>query len=146
MHRTITDGPHTRLWVLAAVGLALAGCGRGDGLTRHRIKGTVTFAGQPVAFGAIFFEPTASVGKVAPTVYLPIRDGKYDTLDKGPVTGRYRVIVGGMDQSKQRVDSDGITLTPQLFQDYKFEVDFPRPDGLLDVDVPASQAIRPPAR
>jgi hypothetical protein len=103
----------------------------------------VTFQGQPVAFGAIFFEPTASVGKVAPTVYLAVRDGKYDTLDKGPVAGKYRVVVGGTDQSKARVDSDGITITPQLFKDYVFEVDIPPPNGTLDVDVPAAQAIRP---
>ena len=58
-------------------------------------------------FGAIFFEPTASVGKIAPTVYLPVRDGKYDAGDKGPVAGKYRVVVGGMDQSKKHVDNDG---------------------------------------
>lgn len=61
---------------------ALAGC-RGDGLSRHRITGMVTFEGKPVEFGAIFFESIESVGKVAPTVYLPIRGGKLDTGDKG---------------------------------------------------------------
>src|SRR5262245_49966320 len=101
MHRTVSVRPRAGLCLLAAAGLALAGCGRGDGLTRHRVKGAVTFQGQPVAFGAIFFEPTASVGKIAPTVYLPVRDGKYDTADKGPVAGKYRVVVGGVDQSKQ---------------------------------------------
>jgi hypothetical protein len=127
---------------LVVVGLALAGCGRGDGPARHRVKGTVTFEGKPVEFGAIFFEPTESVGKIAPTVYLPVRDGKYDTNDQGPAAGRYRVVVGGMNKSRERVDSDGITHTPQLFQDYKFEVDIPPPNNTLDVVVPASQAIR----
>ena len=130
-----------RLGSLAVLGLVLAGCG-GDGLDRHRLRGTVTFEGKPVEFGAIFFEPTPSVGKIAPTVYLPVRDGKYDTGSKGPVTGKYRVVVGGMDKSKGRVDDDGVTHTPPLFNDYVFEVDIPPPNNTLDVEVPASRAIR----
>ncbi len=132
----------TRLrWPLVLAALLLAGCGRGDGLTRFPVKGTVKYQGQPVKTGAIFFEPTASVGEIAPTVYLPVRDGKYDTGEEGPVKGKYRVVVGGTDESQQHVDSDGITHTKQLFQDYRFEVDIPPPNNTLDIEVPASQAI-----
>jgi hypothetical protein len=126
---------------MAMLCLMLTGCG-GDGLARHRIRGKVTFDSKPVESGAIFFEPTASVGKIAPTVYLPVRDGKYDAGSQGPVAGKYRVVVGGMDKSKARVDDDGVTHTPQLFNDYVFEVDIPPPNNTLDVDVPASRAIR----
>ena len=138
----ITPG-RGRGWLgpLAILCLVLAGCG-GDGLERHRIRGTVTFEGKPVEFGAIFFEPTASVGKIAPTVYLAVRDGKYDAGSKGPIAGKYRVVVGGMDKSRGRVDDDGITHTPQLFNDHVFEVDMPPPNNTLDVEVPASRAIR----
>jgi hypothetical protein len=118
-----------------------AGCG-GDGLERHRVRGTVTFEGKPVEFGAIFFEPTASAGQIAPTVYLPVRDGKFDAGNKGPTAGKYRVVVGGMDKSRQRVDDDGITHTPQLFNDYVLEVEIPPPNNTLHVEVPAPQAIR----
>jgi hypothetical protein len=142
MYRTVIAPWRAGFIVLAVAGLALAGCGRGDGLTRYRVKGTVTFQGQPVAFGSIFFEPTASVGAIAPTSYLAVRDGKYDAGDKGPVAGKYRVVVGGQDQSKTRVDDDGITHTSQLFKDYVFEVDIPPPGNTLDVEVPASQALR----
>ncbi len=128
---------------VALIALAFTSCGSGDGLQRYRVRGTVTFQGKPVEFGAIFFEPTESVGKIAPTVYLPVRDGKYDANDKGPIAGKYRVVVGGMDQAKQRVDDDGITHTAQLFQDYKFETDIPPPNNTLDVEVPVSQALRP---
>ena len=121
--------------VLLLLALTFTGCG-GDGLDRYPVSGTVTYDGEPVEFGAIFFEPTASVGAIAPTVYLPIRDGKYDAEDKGPVKGTYRVTVGGMDQSRNRVDSDGITHTPQLFPDYKFEVEIPPPGNRLDIEVP----------
>src|SRR5262249_38331323 len=97
MHRIVIAPARVGLCSLAVLGLALAGC-RGDGLKRYRIKGTVTFQGKPVEHGAIFFEPTASVGKIAPTVYLPIRGGQYDANDGGPVAGKYRVVVGGMDK------------------------------------------------
>jgi hypothetical protein len=122
--------------------LTLSGCG-GEGLDRHRIRGTVTFQGKPVEFGAIFFEPTESVGKIAPTVYLPVRGGKFDTEDAGPIAGKYSVVVGGQDTAKERVDDDGITHTERLFQDYRFEVEIPPPNNTLDVEVPASQAIVP---
>jgi hypothetical protein len=128
-------------WLIIAC-LVSAGCGRGDSLKRYRVKGTVTFEGKPVEFGAIFFEPTESVGKLAPTVYLPVRNGKYDANGEGPVAGTYRVIVGGQDQSKRHVDSDGVTHIQQLFQDYKFDVEIPPPNNTLDVDVPTSQVIR----
>jgi hypothetical protein len=135
--------PQTRVGrcSLAIVCLALAGCG-GDVLERYGVRGTVTFQGKTVEFGAIFFEPTESAGKIAPTVYLPIRDGKFDATNKGPSAGKYRVVVGGMDKSKRRVDDDGITHTPQLFKDYVFEVEIPPPDNTLDIEVPASQAIK----
>jgi hypothetical protein len=129
---------------MSALFCLAGGCGRGDGLTRYRVKGTVTYAGQPVEFGAIFFEPTASVGEIAPTVYLPVRGGKYDAGNEGPVAGKYVVRVGGQDQSKSHVDSDGIMHTAQLFQDYSFEVEIPPPNNTLDVEVPASQALAQP--
>jgi hypothetical protein len=125
---------------LALFAVLVAGCGGGDKIDRQRIQGTVTYQGQPVAFGAIFFEPTASAGQVAPTVYLPVRDGKFDTGDKGPSPGKYRVTVGGVDQSKATKDDDGITTTPPLFPDHKFEIDVPVPNNTLNVEVPSTTA------
>jgi hypothetical protein len=125
------------------VGMVSGGGCRDDGLTRHRIRGTVTYQGRPVRSGAIFFEPTASVGQLAPTVYLPIRDGQYDTGSQGPVAGKYQVIVGGFDESKKRVDSDGVTHTELLFPNYILEIEVPVPGGRLDIEVPASKAAPP---
>jgi hypothetical protein len=131
------------IWLcsLVILCLALAGCGMGDGLERYPVNGTVTFEGKPVQTGAVFFEPTASVGTVAPTVYLPLRGGRYDAGKEGPVAGKYVVKVAGWDESKKQVDSDGVTHTAQLFQDYQFEVQIPPPNNTLDIEVPASQAI-----
>ena len=140
MHRIVIAQRRVWLCLLAVTCAAAAGCG--DGLKRYRVRGTVTFQGKPVESGAIFFEPTESVGKIAPTSYLPIRNGKYDAGENGPVAGKYRVVVGGMDQSNNNVDDDGITHTPQLFKDYVFEVEIPPPNDTLDIEVPASQALQ----
>ena len=86
--------------LLAIVSLALAGCG-GDDLDRYRLRGKVTFEGQPVAFGTIFFEPTASVGKVAPTVYLGFATGIMMPAMRGRLRASTLSWSGGVDQSKK---------------------------------------------
>jgi hypothetical protein len=55
--------------------------------------------------------------------------------------GKYTVVVGGRDDSQKHVDSDGMTHTKQLFQDYRFEVEIPPPNNTLGIEVPASQAL-----
>jgi prepilin-type N-terminal cleavage/methylation domain-containing protein/prepilin-type processing-associated H-X9-DG protein len=121
--------------------LSLAiGCS-GDGLNRHRVQGSVTFDGKPLETGAIFFEPTATVGTIAPTTYLAVRNGKYDAGEEGPIAGTYRVRVGGWDESRQTIDDEGRSTPTQLFDDYVFEVEIPPPNNTLDVEVPVSQAI-----
>ena len=128
--------PHALLCIVPLALVALGGCGAGESLDRYPLTGTVTYDGKPVESGVIFFEPKASAGKVAPTVYLSIKDGKLDAEDEGPVKGTYHVIVRGYDKSKERVDDDGITITPQLFPDYEFDVEIPPPDNVLKVEVP----------
>lgn len=130
-----------RLVLLGILSTAVLGCG--DGIKRHRIQGTVTFQGKPVEFGGIFFEPTESIGPVAPSPVVAIRQGKFDAGSEGPVAGRYVLVVGGVDQSNTRVD-DGITYKRPLFQDYRFEVEIPPPGNTLDIEVPESQALKKP--
>jgi hypothetical protein len=138
----MTSSFRGRVMLLAMASLIPAGCG-GDQLERYRIRGTVTFEGRPVQTGGIIFEPTESVGKVAPTAYLRVQDGKFDAGDEGPVAGKYNVIVGGTDPSRTLVDNEGIAQPAKLFEEYRFEVEIPPPNDTLDVEVPASQAIRP---
>ena len=85
----------------------------------------------------------AFVQMVIETGYLTFkRDGKYDAGDEGPIKGKYWVVVGGMDQSKNKVDSDGVTVTAPLFNHYRFAVEIPTPNNTLDIEVPASQKIK----
>jgi hypothetical protein len=129
-----------RTGFLLVVPLALAGCG-GEEFHRHRVQGTVTFDGKPVESGSIFFEPTESVGDLAPTLYLKVQNGDFDTGEDGPIAGKYTIVVGGFDESKQRPGDDGGTYTPPLFETYRFDVHIPPPNNTLDVEVPASQAL-----
>lgn len=124
-------------WFLAYSG----GCG-GSRFDRFPVQGTVSFKGQTVESGAVFFEPTAAAGKEAPTVYLRIEKGQFSVGRKdGPGRGKYTVVVGGWDKAKEFVDDDGITHSVPLFKDYRFEVEFPVPNNTLNIEVPESQAL-----
>lgn len=70
----------------------LAGCSRGPSLERFPVAGTVTHDGRPVPRGAVWFEPTASVGRIAATGFAVIENGIYGTPpDTSPGKGLYRV-------------------------------------------------------
>ena len=66
------------------------GCGASDGLNRQAVSGTVTCDGDPLANGAILFEPaTDESGTV---VGSTIRQGSFAvSRHDGPVPGLYRV-------------------------------------------------------
>ena len=73
--------------LLAAV--LIAGCGS-SGPQRHKISGQVTFAGEPVAEGAIAFMPIDDAK--GPKAGGNIQQGHYDVQrEGGPVAGRHRV-------------------------------------------------------
>jgi hypothetical protein len=122
-------------------GAVFAGCG-GDGLSRSPVGGKVTYLGQPVASGAIVFEPTESVGMVAPTGSARIEDGQFQTApDQSPIKGTYRVRVMGYDKAKldkikeKSAPGEAIEI-PELFPEYRTEVEIPVPAGKLDIEVP----------
>jgi hypothetical protein len=131
-----------RRGVVAAVAAAAFGCGSGE--TRHALTGTVTFAGKPVEYGTIAFEPDASVAGFAPSCYAKIADGVYTTgRADGPTTGRYNVRVLGFDKARvKRNPETNEASYPDLFPPYTTTVEIPPPGGRLDIDVPAS-ASRP---
>lgn len=117
--------------------LVLSGCG--EERKRHPVSGTVTYQGKPVQMGSIRFEAEASVGDFAPACYAPITDGKYETKpEDSPTTGKYRVLVMGIDVA--RIKKDGPPGTPwempALFQPYSTTVEVPPPNGKLDIEVP----------
>ena len=70
-----TTGTAAAVVILAAV----AGCGRPTGPPTFTVTGRVTFAGQPVPFGRVVFEPDASRGNTGPASVADIAAGRYRT-------------------------------------------------------------------
>ena len=118
----------------------LWGCGGGS-LDREPVAGTVTFDGQPVPRGSIWFEPDGSIGTTAPTGFATIRDGQFATdLEQSPVAGSHLARISGFDGSlpdDNEWDSPMEYPGNPLFEEYTVDVMIPPPDGQLQIDVPA---------
>ncbi len=108
----------TALVWIAAVGLAVLGCGKGGGYQVVPVSGTVTIDGKPVANIAVVFQPIAS-GKTEPgpgSTGVTDAQGKYTLTvtsaqkQPGAVVGKHRVTFAS--QAGARADSDD-TVTPQ---------------------------------
>jgi hypothetical protein len=130
-------------FVLAGVGLsAAAGCG-GDGLDRHEVSGSVTFAGTPVQAGQLSFEPASDLGLIAPSGYAKVENGSYKIeRDVGPIAGQYTFRVSGFDLARMRVIEGEGADVPMLFPEYVLQVDIPPPEGRLDIEVPKRPSRR----
>ncbi|MDY3561226.1 hypothetical protein R5W23_002488 [Gemmata sp. JC673] len=135
---------------VAAVACALAvGCG-GDGT--HRVSGTVTFKGQPVPVGKIYFTPDATKGGSGPSGYADIKDGKYDTASAGghgAPAGAVVISIEAFDPNAKpdkvdKSDTSGEVLIKSLFPRYEVQADLPASSSTKDVDVPASAATAKP--
>jgi hypothetical protein len=84
-----------------AAGLAAPGCsGSGDELPREAVSGTVTLDGQPLAKGAIQFNPVGGAGAVAAVGGgSKIEDGQfYIARENGLVPGTYNVSINAADR------------------------------------------------
>ena len=130
-------------WSLALASLVMMGCG--GGVSRHQVSGTVTHMGKMVERGSITFEPTASVGKIAPTGTAKIENGKFETArDQSPTTGRYtvRVVVHDMNRIREMEQNPKKEFVGTLnwLPPYELTVEIPPPDGQLNIDVPAGKS------
>jgi hypothetical protein len=88
--------------VLAACALALSvGCSSGNGLDLARVRGRVTFKGEPVHKGTVFFFPDASKGTVGPSAVGGITDGSYVASTEyggdGVIIGSHKIGLSGLD-------------------------------------------------
>ena len=116
--------------------LAAAGCG-GDGIRRHRVTGKVTFDGEPVPAGTIYFNPDVAAGKDGPPGFAAIVNGAFDTRaqrGRGPVAGPHTILVDGHVPPEDPAAEAGGKV---LFQRFELKKDLPASDSTLDVDVPA---------
>jgi hypothetical protein len=127
-------------WCVVAL---LAGCSRGQSLERFSVAGTITHDGRPVPRGAVWFEPTASVGTIAATGFAVIENGIYRTPpDTSPGTGLYRVRIIGHDGTPP-TDKDLAEMMPGqkflgqlVFPEYSTTLELTGTNDRLDFVVP----------
>ncbi len=121
----------------------LGGCGKDEGFN---VKGKVTFKGEPIPAGQIYFIPDGKKGNIGSSGYAIIKDGVYDTAlpgGKGCSAGAMVVAIEGNDPNASSTDdSSGETLAKTLFPRYEAHVDLPEGTETMDFDVPAEAANR----
>lgn len=121
--------------ILCGVLIGLSGCG-GDPAECH-VSGIVTFNGQPVPKGQIFFDPDLTKKNDGMQGYALIIDGKFDTRKngRGIVGGPYVVRIAGFDGKP----SAELPMGSPLFGEYRIERDLPKNHSTQDFDVPAKK-------
>jgi len=79
---------------------AAAGCGPGNGLNLAKVRGKVTYNGEPVKFGTIMFEPEQP--DVPPAAGSIGEDGAFilstEDAGDGAVVGTHRVAIIGLEE------------------------------------------------
>jgi hypothetical protein len=117
--------------------VTFVGCGK-DGPSRLDVWGAITWKGQPVPSGVIFFEPNTTKGNKGPQGFALIKEGKFDTRyerSKGCMAGPHvATIQGGDGQGK----TSGRPYGRSLFASYNVEIDIPPDGGEINIEVPAS--------
>src|SRR5262249_42014233 len=88
-----------------------SGCGPGNGLSLGRVSGKVTYKGQPVKNGTVFFMPDESKGTVGPPALGSITsDGSYvmstETSGDGVIVGSHKVGITGVEEAPVTAEAE----------------------------------------
>ena len=117
-------------WVLL---LFVVGCGQQRGPTRYELSGSVTYRGQPVPAGWIFFDPDSSRQNSGPGSAAKIKDGRYETPSgKGTVGGPHVATINGRDGTPNAEIPGGLPLFPP----YSMKIDLPKESSTYDFNGP----------
>lgn len=118
----------------------LAGCGE-DKL--YDVAGTVTHGGDPLPAGVVWFDPDPNHPGQPPQGFAYVKDGKYDTTDRGRGVkpGAYLVRVEGFDGKP----GNELPLGKPLFTDFSEKREFAAAPGkiALDLTVPRADKSQP---
>jgi hypothetical protein len=125
-----------------AVMLALAGCGDG-GPKRYHYAGKITYKGQPVPAGIIWFDPDLAAGTDGPQGFAEIKEGRFDTSQPGglgAVGGKIILRVYGHDG----IPAPELAMGKPIFSGVMISQDLPLADTQnLDIDVSAAEKSQP---
>ncbi|ADB17678.1 hypothetical protein Psta_3013 [Pirellula staleyi DSM 6068] len=127
---------------LAAL-LLVPGCGS-DGRTRYRLSGKITFAGQPIPKGIIYFDPDVAQGNDGPQGFAIIENGSFDTknLGQGTSGGAHLARVFGCDG----IEGPEAPMGRPIFPEYTLAVTLPAEESTLDLEVPRAALTPAPGR
>jgi hypothetical protein len=111
----------------------LAGCGE-SGPRRYHLAGKITWAGEPIPAGLIYFDPDIAAGVDGPQGFAVIKDGQYDTRNDGlgQGGGKYVCRIFAADG----VEGPESPLGQPLFPEYTWSVELPAAEGTKDFDIP----------
>ena len=114
----------------------------GCGESSYRVSGKVSFKGQPISEGRIFFIPDSAKGNKGQTGSAEIKDGQYDTSGtngRGAIGGPMLIRIEAWDSTKTTTKSEKSALVskPALFPPYQTTAELPKSDTTKDIDVPA---------
>lgn len=126
----------SRLMLSLAMFTFCSGCGgSSSSVDLASISGKVSFKGQPVPYGLIYFEPDITRGNHGPQGFAEIIDGKYHTDNDGMgvVTGPLLVRISGFAKG---ATSAGTLPSNPLFSQYQTQVELLEETKTLDFDVP----------
>jgi hypothetical protein len=112
--------------------LACAGCGDSKG---NRVAGTVTFKGNPVPAGKIYFNPDASKRNSGQAGFADIKNGRYDTAQRGA-----QGVVGG----PTVVHIEGFDGSGVMLFTHDTAAELPKGSATKDFEVPAAAANNAP--
>ena len=124
---------HTLLCAVAILGITGLGCGN-QGPRRFHLTGKVTYGGQSVPAGQIFFDPDVSKNNDGPAGFAFIKNGSFDTRLDG------RQHIGGPHQIRiQAFDGkpgSELPLGRMMAPEYTTSADLPSENGQRDFEVP----------
>jgi hypothetical protein len=109
-----------RLWRLAVLSVAALffgfGCSAGNGLNLAKVRGKVTYKGEPIKHGTVFFMPDEAKGTVGPPAVGSITsDGSYimstESAGDGVIVGSHMIGITGLEEKP--VGSESPAATPE---------------------------------
>ena len=89
---------------VAVFAMCLVGCGENDG--RATVRGTVTFANEPVERGTISLIPAQDTK--GPTAGANIAMGKYTIAENGPVPGTYKMVIEAYRETGKMIQTEAL--------------------------------------
>jgi hypothetical protein len=112
--------------------LTIAGCDQGP--PQYHISGKVTFGGQPVPDGQIFFDPDLSKGHDGRAGMAFIKKGRFDTrLDGYPTIGGPHLVRIQAFDGKPGVE---LPMGNMMAPEYVTPVELPQEHTTKDFDIP----------